>query len=401
MQKLMLGILTALFIQFSMFTPQSLAAQNHATTINVALKKLQEDKPAEALTLLKHIIEQAKPEKAALLIAGNAYMQLDQNKKALAIYQKGSKLFPDDQGLLQNKAIALYYLQRFKQAGNAFLQLSIQQKKQKHSAEKNTPVWFKNRYQAAVCFYKADQYAKAMTTVQPLVVHTDIPQHCNAKKLLAHCYIAQEKWKKASFLLEELVEAQPRDRSLWMLLANICIRRNHLTKASSALQIAYSMQPPTHAECVRFAKLYMQVHAPLLASKMLSNSPEPLSAKEYDLLALAYEKTGNVPEAVKASQQAIALKNTTSRQLEYGKLLYRNQMYSQAIQPLKQAYTKLKKKGLPLFLIGQCYMNAEEYSKASEYLLKAQKYKSVRSNSKNALSLIKHIQRLKKESSIG
>lgn len=408
MQKLIILILFGLCLQFSIAGSPAFAGRSDAVKINTALKALQEDKPAKALEILTHMLEQPKPEITALLIAGNAYMQLGENEKALALYQKGVTIFPNDIGLLQNKAIALYYLQRFSPAGDAFALLSKFQlakaKEIKEEVEAKTgqaPAWYKSQYQAAVCYYKSEHYNKALTAVMPLLSYGKTSQSVDAKKLLAHIYIALEQWKKASVQLDILVATHSKDRSLWLLLANVNIRQNRLTKASSALQVAHCMQPPTRSECVRLAKLYLQVNAPLLASKILLASPQKLTASQHDLMAIAYERAGYVEKAVLSLQEAIALEDTSKRHLEFGKLLYRNQLYEKAIEPLNVAYTKAKKKGLPLYLLGQCFLNMNNYNKATTLFVKAKKYQSVRSNAKNALSLIKHIQRMQQESVTG
>jgi tetratricopeptide (TPR) repeat protein len=130
-------------------------------------------------------------------------------------------------------------------------------------------------------------------------------------------------------------------------------------------------------------------------------SPQNLTASQHDLMAIAYERAGYVEKAVLSLQEAIALEDTSKRHLEFGKLLYRNQLYEKAIEPLNVAYTKAKKKGLPLYLLGQCFLNMNNYNKATTLFVKAKKYRSVRSNAKNALSLIKHIQRMQQESVTG
>lgn len=402
MRKLIMLLLLGLCLQLSVAPSPAFAGRNDAVKLNTALKALQEDKPAEAIELLAHILEQPKPEITAFLIAGNAYMQLEENEKALSLYQKGVAIFPNDIGLLQNKAIALYYLQRFNPAGDAFALLSkYQQKKAKEVTTNNAPAWYKSQYQAAVCYYKSEHYNKALTAVTPLVSYAKTSQNVDAKKLLAHIYIALEKWKKASAQLDQLVVAHSKDRSLWLLLANVNIRQNRLSQASSALQIAHSMQTPTRSECVRLAKLYLQVDAPLLASKILQASSEKLTASQHDLMAIAYERAGYVDKAVLSLQEAIALEDTTKRHLEFGKLLFRNQLYEKAIDPLNVACSKSKKKGLPLYLLGQCFLNMNNYNKATALFVKAKKYRRVRSNAKNALSLIKHMKRMQQENVIG
>jgi len=401
MQKLMVPLLFVLCI-FLTLPSHAAAGRGDAAQINAALKALQQDKPKEAIALLEHIVQQGKPEISALLIAGNAYMQLEKNEEALALYQKGVAIFPNDIGLLQNKAIALYYLQRFFPAGDAFVQLAKQQKEKVASRKNNeVPAWVKSQYQAAVCYYKSERYNKALSTILPLTSQADSSQSLDAKKLLAHIYVALEQWGNASVQLGNLVSENPKDRSLWLLLANVELRQNRVSQASSALQVAHSMKLPTRAECVRLAKMYLQANAPLLATKILAKSPEKLTATQQDLLAIAYERAGYVDKAVEVLQQALAQEDSVKRHLEYGKLLYRNQLYDKAVEPLNVACSKAKEKGLPLYLLGQCFLNMNKYKEASTLFAQAKKYRTVRANAKNALSLIQHIERMQQDSLTG
>lgn len=402
MQKLMIPICFVLSMVFILPASNACAGRNDSMKINAALKALQEDKPEEAVALLKHVLEQEKPEVSALIIAGNAYMQLDKNKKALALYQKGVSIYPKDLGLLQNKAIALYYLQDFLPAGDAFKQLAEMQKNKPKATQANeAPAWFKSQYQAAVCYYKSEHYNKALSTMLPLTSEVKNAQSFDAKKLLAHIYVALEQWKSASAQLSTLVKECPEDRSLWLMVANVNLRMNRLTEASSALQVAHSMKAPTRSECVRLAKMYIRADAPLLASKILTESPEKLTASQLDLLAIAYERSGYITKAVEALETALAQEDTTKRHLEYGKLLYRNQLYDKAVEPLNVVCSKTKKKGLPLYLLGQCFLKMNEYKKASTLFAQAKKYRNVRSNAKSALSLIQHIERMQQDSVTG
>lgn len=401
MHKLMLPVCFVLSMVFILPASSAYAGRNDSIKINAALKALQQDKPEESVALLQHILEQNKPDVSALIIAGNAYMQLGKNKKALALYEKGVSIYPNDLGLLQNKAIALYYLQQFLPAGDAFIQLAEMQKAKGGAAQANeAPAWFKSQYQAAVCYYKSEHYNKALSTMLPLTSEVN-KQSFDAKKLLAHIYVALEQWENASAQLDLLVNEKPEDRSLWLLLANINLRMNQIASASSALQVAHSMKAPTRSECVRLAKMYIRADAPLLASKILTESPEKLTASQLDLLAIAYERAGYVNKAVETLQTALAQEDTTKRHLEYGKLLYRNQLYDKAIEPLNVVCSKTKKKGLPLYLLGQCFLKMNEYKKASTLFAQAKKYRSVRSNAKNALSLIQHIERMQQDSVTG
>lgn len=402
MQKLMIPVCFVLSMVFILPASNACAGRNDSIKINAALKALQQDKPEESVALLKHVLEQAEPEVSALVIAGNAYMQLGNNKKALALYKKGVSIYPNDMGLLQNKAIALYYLQQFLPAGDAFIQLAEMQKAKPKAAQANeAPAWFKSQYQAAVCYYKSEHYNKALSTMLPLTSVAKNAQSFDAKKLLAHIYVALEQWKGASAQLGSLVKECPEDRSLWLMVANVHLRMNQLTEASSALQVAHSMKAPTRSECVRLAKMYIRADAPLLASKILTGSPEKLTASQLDLLAIAYERAGYINKAVETLQTALAQEDTTKRHLEYGKLLYRNQLYDKAVEPLNVVCSKTKKKGLPLYLLGQCFLKMNEYKKASTLFAQAKKYRNVRSNAKSALSLIQHIERMQQDSVTG
>lgn len=398
MYKLVLYCTVALFLHVFMLPYNSFAAHS-GHKINSAFKALQEDKPQQALSLLTSVLEKTKPNISALLIAGNAHMQLDAPAKALKIYERGVKLYPDHVGIIQNKAIALYDLEKFRFAGDAFVRVATLQRKEKSKKSKkkadSCPDWYKSRYQATACYYKAQKYGLALKTVLPLMPHSKYSEHTDTQKLLAHIYIAQEKWKKAIHELSSLVARYPESREFWMLLAEVNIRANKLKNGAAALQVAYKLKAPTKNEAMRLARIYLQVDAPLLASKSIL-SCKHLTASEYDLLAVAYERAGEYSQAATALQKAINCKGTPKRFFELGKLFYRNQNYTEAIQPLRVASKKLKKKkGLSIYLLGQCFLNTAQNKQAKKMFMKAKKYRSVRSHATHALSLLNNMEQLK------
>lgn len=397
MYKLIVWCVVSLLLACA-FPDTSSASPRSAQAINKAITALQADKPQEALDLVMPFTEGAKPNVSVLLVAGNAFMRLEKPEQALKMYEIGSKCYPEHIGITQNKAIALYELERLVSAGKCFMRLAtLQRQKPSEKKDGGTPDWYKSQYQATACYYRAERYDLALKAILPLQKYTEFKEHTDTQKLLAHVYIATKKWKKAKTELLALVKRHPTERTFWILLAEVNIRSERLKKAAVALQVAYQLKPPTKTEAIRLARLYLQVDAPLLASKSILASTEKLSGSDYDLLAVAYERAGEYSQASKALEDAIQYKATPKRHFELGKLLYRNQEYAEAIPPLLIALKKQKKKkGLTYYILGQCFVQTKQHDKAKKMFAKATKYRNIRAHAKHSLTLLSNIEKLKK-----
>lgn len=378
------------------------AAPRANPAIHKAYKELQANHPKKALELLESTLASSRPNVSAMVIAGNAYMELEETPKALALYKRGTKLYPHDTHLLQNKAVALYYLEQFAEAGDCFHQLSDLQrtpkgKHQKKSGNKADPSWYNSQYQAGVCYYKASDYNNALTMLTPLTVYPEYKAFCDTHRLIAHSYIAQKKWKEATAILASLLKTEVNNRDAWKLLAEVYIQRGKLKKGAAALQVAHSLKPATSGECMRLAKVYLQVNSPLLAVKSIKASPEPLTAKQLELLSIAQEKGGHLKRAAQAIEKAISLAPSPKRHFELAKIYFRNQQYSNAIPHFDKAAAKTKYKGLAYYFQGQCYLQLNQYDNAKKLFIKAKKYKKVRLSAASGMMLIQQKERIRNE----
>ncbi len=387
---------------------QALAAPQPGIAINNALKLLQENKPKEALTALERLITKSKPNLNALLIAGNAYMELDNYKKALELYEKGIKLYPNNLSIIQNKAVALYHQEDFIKAGDAFLALCKLQRSQKESKEqsrntknkaekKSPPNWYSSQYQAGACYYKGEAYSKVLEVLKPLVSHHDLSAYTDTQQLIAHSYIAQKKWKQAASSLETLLKVHIDDRATWKLLAEVQIQQNKLKKAATALQIAYKLKKPTADESIRLARVYLQINSPLLAVASILDSQKDLTTRQLDLLSIAQEKSGRPILAEEALLQAIELKPTAKRHFELAKIYFRNQQYDAAIKFFEKTTEHKEFKAMAYYLLGQSYLEINETEHSRRMFTKALTFKKVRAYASNGIMLLDQKQRLLKE----
>ena len=393
MFKLALPLLLTLILVTAPLRQTAIAGQGDSRAINAALTALQESKAAHALKLLESILSRKDPPIHALLIAGNAYIHQDAYTKALSLFSKGAELYPEHAGMLQNKAIAFYYLEQFANAATCFLKAAqLAKLDAQKDAKAKTAAWRQNHYQAAACFYKAEKYTKARNAILP-ILSDNTPQSFTATlKLYAHIELALENWKEATSALQQLIANTPQDAKSWKLLAETYLRTDALGKAASALQVAYSITAPTASEQTRLARIFLQIDAPLLACKTLEKIPSPLTASQYKLLAIGHERSGNTAGAITALQKAVSLDNSVKSNMELGKLLYRSCQYQEAIAPLSTAANQMKKKkGMAYYLIGQCYMHVENLEKSKTFFEKALRYKSVKANAQNALRMIEQL----------
>ena len=392
-------LILSLFLAGMLWCSPAEANRRSALVINAALEALQKDNPQKALELLEGPLQTSSPNISAFLIAGNAYIELDKTKQALALYEKGLKIYPKDIKLLQNKAITLYYLEKYNEAGEMFLDVAKKQHSivSKDRKADQAPEWYKTQYQAGICFYKAEKYGAAQRALLPLSKQNAYKEWLDVQQVLAHSYLAQEKWKQAEQVLTAYLAVNKQKKKIWILLAEVHIRQNKLKTAAATMQVAKTIAPPSVNECMRLARLYLQVNSPLLAADSINTCPKPLTVKQYDLLAIAQEKSGHINLASHSLTEALKKEKSAKRSLALGKLYYRHEEYKKAIQPLTIAAKNKKHSGLAHYLLGQCYLECGDEKVAEKMFVEASKNKRIRLNAKSALRLLKQKQKIRED----
>ncbi|WP_319542087.1 tetratricopeptide repeat protein [uncultured Pseudodesulfovibrio sp.] len=359
----------------NMSRPMTEQTQRQLSKAHACIKK---GKPDCARKILSQYMKHAThPHPYGVVLYGSLLLEQNELSQATQIFEKGYKDYPQCREIVHNLAVVRYEQERFKEAGNLFLESC-------NLSEKPIPTI---RYQASACYYQATAYELAYDAVRPLLELEKVEP--NWVKLAAHSLIQRKQWTQAEKVLVRFLRLSPTEHTYWKLLANVRIEHKKYKRAAAALEIAYRIQPPTEEERRNLSQLYLYIEAPLLSAHALEDSfTSTPSAIVCDQLARAYLSAGRTEQALSMLNLAIHQDSTSARWLTKGIILYGKRHYPEAVTALQQSADLNEKTGLAHFLIGMSLWEIQQWKAAKNSFEIATRYERYAKKAKKAIKSI-------------
>ena len=308
-----------------------------------------------------------------LLLEGNLYWEEGKKKEALERWQRAIQLSPRDEASWQNLAQALYELQRYAEAADAFLRAYELSKRREL------------RFYAAVAYLKGKRPREAIPHLEVLARGREVPEEWLLALLQA--YLDVGGLEGAEKVLRRLLSRNPEKVDYWKWLAQIYLKQRRYIEAVASLEIASRLGGGTE-EKRELAQLYLGLNVPLKAARyyeeIYGSDPDPSAC---DRIATFYLAAHKIEEALAFIDLAIKKEPTAERFLRKGEILYKERRYEEAYQALKEA-TSRGGGGYASLLRGYCAWKMGWFQKAREAFLEAASYPGYKKRAQEALRII-------------
>ena len=308
-----------------------------------------------------------------LLLEGNLYWEEGKKEEALERWQRATQLSPRDEASWQNLAQALYELQRYAEAADAFLRAyELSERKEL-------------RFYAAVAYLKGKRPREAIPHLEVLARGREVPEEWLLALLQA--YLDVGGLEGAEKVLRRLLSRNPEKVDYWKWLAQIYLKQRRYIEAVASLEIASRLRGGKE-EKRELAQLYLGLNVPLKAARyyeeIYGSDPDPSAC---DRIATFYLAAHKIEEALAFIDLAIKKEPTAERFLRKGEILYKERRYEEAYQALKEA-TSRGGGGYASLLRGYCAWKMGWFQKAREAFLEAASYPGYKKRAQEALRII-------------
>ncbi|HEX16249.1 MAG TPA: tetratricopeptide repeat protein [Deltaproteobacteria bacterium] len=308
-----------------------------------------------------------------LLLEGNLYWEEGKKEEALERWQRATQLSPRDEASWQNLAQALYELQRYAEAADAFLRAYELSKRREL------------RFYAAVAYLKGKRPREAIPHLEVLARGREVPEEWLLALLQA--YLDVGGLEGAEKVLRRLLSRNPEKVDYWKWLAQIYLKQRRYIEAVASLEIASRLRGGKE-EKRELAQLYLGLNVPLKAARyyeeIYGSDPDPSAC---DRIATFYLAAHKIEEALAFIDLAIKKEPTAERFLRKGEILYKERRYEEAYQALKEA-TSRGGGGYASLLRGYCAWKMGWFQKAREAFLEAASYPGYKKRAQEALRII-------------
>ncbi|RLA78481.1 MAG: hypothetical protein DRG36_06240 [Deltaproteobacteria bacterium] len=308
-----------------------------------------------------------------LLLEGNLYWEEGKKEEALERWQRATQLSPRDKASWQNLAQALYELQRYAEAADAFLRAYELSKRREL------------RFYAAVAYLKGKRPREAIPHLEVLARGREVPEEWLLALLQA--YLDVGGLEGAEKVLKRLLSRNPEKVDYWKWLAQIYLKQRRYIEAVASLEIASRLRGGKE-EKRELAQLYLGLNVPLKAARyyeeIYGSDPDPSAC---DRIATFYLAAHKIEEALAFIDLAIKKEPTAERFLRKGEILYKERRYEEAYQALKEA-TSRGGGGYASLLRGYCAWKMGWFQKAREAFLEAASYPGYKKRAQEALRII-------------
>ena len=308
-----------------------------------------------------------------LLLEGNLYWEEGKKEEALERWQRATQLSPRDKASWQNLAQALYELQRYAEAADAFLRAYELSKRREL------------RFYAAVAYLKGKRPREAIPHLEVLARGREVPEEWLLALLQA--YLDVGGLEGAEKVLRRLLSRNPEKVDYWKWLAQIYLKQRRYIEAVASLEIASRLRGGKE-EKRELAQLYLGLNVPLKAARyyeeIYGSDPDPSAC---DRIATFYLAAHKIEEALAFIDLAIKKEPTAERFLRKGEILYKERRYEEAYQALKEA-TSRGGGGYASLLRGYCAWKMGWFQKAREAFLEAASYPGYKKRAQEALRII-------------
>lgn len=427
MKTLLLTTLLALFFSVLPLGSLTAAPRDYPVRVRMVLVKvsplLEKQKFQEVAEILKEFIGKASsPDDRVYnhaevhFILGNCYALRDKPGEASAYFKRAVTQDPEHEGAWNNLAMSLYHLEKYREAGDAFL--TSYELTEKEDA--------KLLYYSAITLLMAEQYPQFLKRFEQLfkahpenvtlewkenyvygLLHADQPRKAipyivelardfSGKKqrqwreILLQQYMALEMYKKGLRFLEYLTREEPTEPLWWKGLAHLYLQTGDHKKALASLTIYSFLSPLSDQERQLIADLYMQEGIPRRAAlhyeKQIETKPErelllrlSRSYLELDLPDKALQSLARIEEEDKNGEVAMTR----------GNILYSMKEYDQAAAAFeKAAKAKGKRGNRAQLMAGYSHWQLGSYQTAKELFTSAAEEKGLKNE---AMKAIEHI----------
>ncbi|MBI9089681.1 MAG: tetratricopeptide repeat protein [Desulfobacterium sp.] len=391
-------------------------------TLDRAQKLVQEEKMDQAMEMLEaHRSERKNKEKPVhpflLFTLGNYYMEANKASAAALSYESALKQAPDFAPAWLNLARARYDLQRFKGAGESFINGYDREEKKRGIL----------LYYAANAYFSAKAYPDTLVLFdrlfrdhkeemkprwRELLVHALLAENLPEKALphmeflaatlggkvktqwqetLLYHYMTLKMDAKALEYVQYLTREYPLEPRWWKGLARFNLDKNRLKKALVAMTIYSYLTPLTDSETQLLADLNLHGGIPVQAVDLFQGLARTQSRPGLVKKIVAALQQMNCPDkALEAVDQGIR-DHETSMELKMikGNLLFAMERYPEA-QALFNSLAKEDSSGRAWLMLGYSQWNLGELKHARRAMEKAATFKQQKKAARRALKTLPH-----------
>jgi tetratricopeptide (TPR) repeat protein len=375
---------------FYFIAKQSVASQNlsyeEQKSLYEAQQKLKTNNVKQSISILQEYIDNHKDtheiSATTYLLLGNCWHEQNKLDKARQAYSYGLKIEPENTVLLLNYAISCFGSKKYHQAGQSFEKLY--QIHQDPDPE--------HLYRSGVAFFQAEEYKRSQDVLQQLMAIEGDHVQPEWVELLIYSSVRLKDWDTAKNSLYRILDATPRHKQYWKLLAQIYLQQGSYQQAASVLEITYALHPHKTSELKELASIYLYLNLPLKAAKAL----EKAYGNRYDqeqLLKLSqlYSRAYRYEKAIACIDKALKLSPCVTVYLKKGRLCYQAGLYKKAITALQKSLDLNHEQGEAFILLGYTAWQIKDWDLARNAFVKAKDFTRYRQQAKDGINSLDFI----------
>jgi len=351
--------------------------------ISRALEKLAEENYAEAIDLLKKLLESSKNQNVQATVAryiGIAYAQQNNTKDATVYFTKALDL---GKGYLQHKELqdltqnvaSMHYSNENKKESLRFLERWL-----KNSKVDSSQVYLlygailfdSGRLRESVCpAYWAAKVAKK-------------PQK-NAFGILLNAHFEFKDFKGTIAILKQLILDFPQEKRYWRNLTSVYVQEDQIDEALAVMEMFYVQGlMETENDYKQLSAVFAYSDIPYRTATILKEGIEKGVVKDTEKnwknVASNFHVASELGLAIKAYERSASKSSHGENDVKQAELLADSSKYKKAIQVFDKAIKKggVKDLGKVYFRKGIAYLELKQFNSSIASFGKATKYKKWR-----------------------
>ncbi|WP_419781808.1 tetratricopeptide repeat protein [Maridesulfovibrio sp.] len=334
------------------------------------------------------------PPAEVFIMQGAARNDRGNKAGALAAFLNGMKLYPQNKSLCHNSAVLLYEQNNYLQAARLFERIY----------DLTAPKEPRMLYHAGAAFYEGKKYGESARAMSRLLTATQIPKK-EWIKLALHSYLQAGQPGKALNYLDTLLKNYPQEAEYWKLLAKVEMDRNRYVQAAAALEMGYSLSPPTDQENRQLIQIYKYINAPLKAAKTMNRiHAGKLTPEQAQELALLYDRAGQPQDALKLIENSLgstpAKGDRQQLLVTKGKLLYSLRRYGAATE-IFSLCLRTQHNPEARFFRALCFWELKQWELSRKDFLQLAGLKKYQARAQRALAALSDLEEAKEEADKG
>ncbi|WP_028766025.1 tetratricopeptide repeat protein [Shewanella fidelis] len=228
--------LTGAFVSLNCHAQEWAAKQERALNrfesnlLNKASSLLERHDYRAALTIMQPLLEQATPHPTVFQYACKTIADTEAEAESLGCWQRGYKLYPNNDNIAINLAHAQLQFEQFEAAITSLAGVNL--------ANVDQPIAAQVRYMRGYAYYQLAQYKAVLTEL----LRQDIKQvKPHWWPLISYSQLGLEQWQAAKASAEQWLTLEPVNRTAWQVLMRSELGLNQLVEAAVANDIAESL----------------------------------------------------------------------------------------------------------------------------------------------------------------